>query len=38
MADFDLNMTLYDANKQIMKTMVPVSESKMNLDFANVGA
>ncbi len=38
MADFDLNMTLYDANKQIMKTMAPVSKIKMNLDFANLGA
>ena len=38
MADFDLNMTLYDANKQIMKIMAPVSKTKMNLDFANLGA
>ncbi len=38
MADFDLNMTLYDANRQIMKTMAPVSDSRMKLDFANLGA
>ena len=38
MADFDLNMTLYDANRQIMKTIAPVSDSRMKLDFVNLGA
>lgn len=38
MADFDLNMTLYDANKSIMKTMAPVPEAKMKQDFAGIGA
>ncbi len=29
---------LYDANKAIMKTMAPVSEEKMKIDFAGIGA
>lgn len=38
MADLDLNMTLYDANREIMKTMAPVEESKMKFDLAGIGA
>lgn len=30
--------TLYDANKNIMKKMKPVSKGKMDLDLASVGA
>lgn len=37
MADITLG-SLYDANKSIMKTIAPVSEKRMQLDFAGVGA
>lgn len=38
MAELDLNMSLYDANREIMKTMAPVPESKMKIDLAGIGA
>lgn len=38
MSDFDLSISLYDANREIMKTMAPVSEQKMKHDLAGIGA
>ena len=36
--ELSLNMTLYEANKNIMKTVKPVAKKRMELDLANMSS